>query len=113
MILKSSTKPYHAVNRHLGIKLVNASQSIVHPLLEKGLDFAKEQAEQIKAQAKQRMQQALGVELQRLTALKAVNPAIRQIELDHLQQQQHTTAHYIEQSQLQLDAIRLILVSHS
>ena len=105
-------KQLSPVNRHTGIKLVNAAQSIVHPLLEKGLNAAKARAGELKIEAKAEMESTLSAELQRLTALKAVNPAIRQVELDHVQDQQHAIAHYIEQSQVRLDAVRLILVSH-
>ncbi|GLP97333.1 RNA polymerase-associated protein RapA [Paraferrimonas sedimenticola] len=100
------------VNRHIGAKLVSASQVLVHPLLQQANEQAQAAKADIVAQAKARMQQALDGELERLTALKQFNPNIRQAELDHLTQQRQELDGYMEQCQLQLDAIRLILVSH-
>tara|TARA_B100001094_G_C18196322_1_gene811505 strand:+ start:11830 stop:14718 length:2889 start_codon:yes stop_codon:yes gene_type:complete len=100
------------VNRHTAIKLINASQTLVHPLIHQSNELADSRAKEIQAQAKKSMQTALEEELNRLTQLKAVNPHIRQVELDYIQDQMHAIAHYIENSQLQLDAIRVILVSH-
>ena len=100
------------VNRHTAIKLINASQTTIHPLLSKGQEFAKEAMLPLKQQALQNAQEQLTNELDRLKQLKQVNPSIRQEEIDHLEQQQQTVTHYIEQSQLTLDAVRVIFVSH-
>ncbi|GLS82396.1 RNA polymerase-associated protein RapA [Paraferrimonas haliotis] len=100
------------VNRHIGAKLVSASQVLVHPLIEQGQQHAEQAMREIIADAKASMQQQIGDELQRLTALQRLNPSIRQSELDHLQQQSEALSKLMEQCQLQLDAIRLVLVSH-
>ena len=43
--------------------------------------------------------------------VKAVNPNIRDAELDHLRQQQQHLADYIDKAQIRLDALRLIVVT--
>ena len=58
------------------------------------------------------MQQKLNGELERLLALKAVNPNIRDEEIDILEQQMQQLSGYIESAQLQLDSLRLIVVAH-
>ena len=58
------------------------------------------------------MQQALQAEQQRLTALKQINPLIRQQEIDMLSSKQQQLTEYISKARLKLDAIRLIVVNH-
>lgn len=100
------------VNRHLGSKLVTASQPQIHALIGQGQALAETRKADIMAQAHQRMTRTLGDELARLTELKAVNPNVRDSELAYLQQLQAELQHLIEQTQLKLDAIRFIVVAH-
>jgi ATP-dependent helicase HepA len=58
------------------------------------------------------MTQQLSAELDRLESLKAVNPNIREEELEYLRNQMQELNTYLDASQLQLDAIRMVLVSH-
>ena len=63
--------------------------------------------------AREKMTSQLSGELERLKALKAVNPNIRDEELSHLSEQMGELNRYLDSSKLQLDAIRLVLVSHA
>ncbi|MGL4838215.1 MAG: RNA polymerase-associated protein RapA, partial [Shewanella sp.] len=108
----SFDKQLSAVNRHIGSKLVTASQPILHPLFAKGEEYAKTAVDELVAQARQKMTVQLSGELDRLEALKAVNPNIREEELDYLRNQMQELNNYLEETQLQLDAIRMVLVSH-
>lgn len=58
------------------------------------------------------MTSQLTAELERLEALKAVNPNIREEELEYVRNQMAELNGYLDASQLQLDAIRMVLVSH-
>ncbi|MFQ6372939.1 RNA polymerase-associated protein RapA [Shewanella sp. YIC-542] len=100
------------VNRHIGSKLVNASQTLLHPLLAKGEQHAATTMNELLAQARQQMESQLHGELERLEALQTVNPNIRDEELDFLRQQMSELHGYLDNCQLRLDAIRLVLVSH-
>ena len=64
-------------------------------------------------QAHQDMQQSLNAELERLQALKAVNPNIRDEEIESIEEQIKELTGYINQAQVQLDSLRLIVVSHN
>ncbi len=66
----------------------------------------------VREQAQKEMQNTLTSELARLQALKAVNPTIRDEELQAIEQQMSELSGYISQAQIQLDSIRLIVVSH-
>ena len=109
----SFNKQLSAVNRHIASKLVNASQSILHPLFAKGEEFAATELKQLADSARIKMTSQLTGELERLEALKAVNPNIRDEEIEHLRQQMTELNTYLDGAILQLDAIRLILVSHA
>ncbi|EKP0309740.1 RNA polymerase-associated protein RapA [Aeromonas veronii] len=101
------------VNRHLGSKLVTASQPVIHGLIGKGQAIAEELKAGIVDKARAQMAQSLQQDLDRLEALKAVNPNVRDSELDYLRNLQAELHHLIDQTQLKLDAIRFIVVTHN
>lgn len=101
------------VNRHLGSKLVTASQPVIHGLIGKGQAIAEELKAGIVDKARAQMAQTLQQDLDRLEALKAVNPNVRESELDYLRNLQAELHHLIDQTQLKLDAIRFIVVTHN
>ncbi|WP_323971971.1 RNA polymerase-associated protein RapA [Aeromonas hydrophila] len=101
------------VNRHLGSKLVTASQPVIHGLIGKGQAIAEELKAGIVDKARAQMAQTLQQDLDRLEALKAVNPNVRGSELDYLRNLQAELHHLIDQTQLKLDAIRFIVVTHN
>ncbi|MFM2486750.1 RNA polymerase-associated protein RapA [Celerinatantimonas yamalensis] len=100
-----------AVNRHIGSKLVNASQTQIHSLINQSQELAKAQVADIVDQARLRAQNKLGAEFSRLTALKQRNPAIRDDELDFWQSQQSAVQEYLDQAQIKLDALRFIVIA--
>ncbi|MCL1139369.1 RNA polymerase-associated protein RapA [Shewanella pneumatophori] len=110
---ESFNKQLSAVNRHIASKLVNASQAILHPLFAKAETFANAELNTLTECAREKMTSQLSGELERLKALKAVNPNIRDEELTHLSEQMSELNRYLDSSKLQLDAIRLVLVSHA
>ncbi|HDT5889593.1 RNA polymerase-associated protein RapA [Aeromonas dhakensis] len=101
------------VNRHLGSKLVTASQPVIHGLIGQGQAIAEGLKANIVDQARAQMAQTLQQDLDRLEALKAVNPNVRDSELDYLRNLQAELHHLIDQTQLKLDAIRFIVVTHN
>ncbi|WP_139411643.1 RNA polymerase-associated protein RapA [Aeromonas veronii] len=101
------------VNRHLGSKLVTASQPVIHGLIGQGQAIAEELKAGIVDKARAQMAQTLQQDLDRLEALKAVNPNVRDSELGYLRNLQAELHHLIDQTQLKLDAIRFIVVTHN
>ncbi|MGR5269428.1 RNA polymerase-associated protein RapA [Vibrio astriarenae] len=101
------------VNRHLASKLVNSVQSQIHTMIEAGDNAVMPSVENIRQQAKQDMHASLNGELERLQALKAVNPNIRDEEIEAIDVQINELDGYIEKAQYQLDSLRLIVVSHN
>lgn len=73
--------------------------------------IAQGQQQGLVEQAIKRMETLQQQELDRLVQLAQVNPSIRQEELDYLQQQQQLLAQHLSQTQLQLDAVRVIIAT--
>ena len=67
--------------------------------------------QRILTDAEQNMRANLGEELNRLDALREVNPTIRQEELDHLRYRIEQCAIHIQHANLQLQALRLIITT--
>nr|WP_086939646.1 RNA polymerase-associated protein RapA [Thaumasiovibrio occultus] len=101
------------VNRHLASKLVNSVQKEIHSLITIGDREVETALAQTRDEAQAEMQQTLGEELNRLQALKAVNPNIREDEITLLEEQIAELNQYIASAQIQLDSLRLIVVSHN
>ncbi|MBF9001673.1 RNA polymerase-associated protein RapA [Vibrio nitrifigilis] len=101
------------VNRHLASKLVSSVQTQVHDLIECGTPVVEAQIGAIREQAQQEMESQLRGELERMVALKAVNPNIRDEEVSALQEQINELTGFIARAQYQLDSLRLIVVSHN
>ncbi|SHI24958.1 RNA polymerase-associated protein RapA [Ferrimonas marina] len=99
------------INRHTGSKLVSASQAVLHPLIAAAETQVQTKLAALVAKAEQKMTDELGGELDRLKALKAVNPNIRDSELDAISEQMNLVRAHLGRAQIQLDAIRLIVVT--
>lgn len=101
------------VNRHLASKLVSSVQNDIHRLISASEGPVVEHVAAIRTQAQQEMQHSLNGELERLQALKAVNPNIRDEEIAAIEQQIAALNDYISEAQYQLDSLRLIVVAHN
>ncbi|WP_028864390.1 RNA polymerase-associated protein RapA [Psychromonas aquimarina] len=101
------------VNRHISRKIANTSQALIHQLIKDSLPTAQSLMADILAQAKQNMQQTLQQERDRLQALQAVNPNIREEEIQFIRDQQADFEQILDQTQLKLDAIRFIVSTHT
>ncbi|TWX70187.1 RNA polymerase-associated protein RapA [Colwellia sp. C1TZA3] len=100
------------VKKQVALQLVKALRSQVAPLVAKAEDHAEQQVNSIQQKALTSMQAAMDEEQQRLTALKAINPSVRQQEIDFIIMQKKALAEYIEKAKIQFEAIRLIVVSN-
>lgn len=110
---ESFNRQLSPVGRHIATKLVASVQAQVHQMIEAGEKLIVEKVEAIRNQAEQEMQASLNSELERLQALKAVNPNIRDEEIEAIDAQIKELNGYISQAQYQLDSLRMIVVSHN
>ncbi len=100
------------VKKQVALQLVKALKDQVTPLVTKAEGHAQPQVASIQEKALENMHNTLDDEFQRLTALKAINPSVRQQELDFIKLQQSELSHYIDKAQLKFEAVRLIVVSN-
>ncbi|MBA0217163.1 RNA polymerase-associated protein RapA [Pectobacterium brasiliense] len=109
---ESFNRQLNAVNRHTSSKLVNAVQPDVHAMLQQAEALVETQARQLIADAQEQADLQLRRELERLEALKAVNPNIREDELTALENQREQVLSNLHEANWRLDAIRLVVVTH-
>ncbi|MCU5772701.1 RNA polymerase-associated protein RapA [Erwiniaceae bacterium BAC15a-03b] len=109
---ESFNRQLNAVNRHTGSKLVNAVQQDVHEILKLSEEQAAAEARLVIDAARQEADEKLSAELSRLEALKAVNPNIRDDEVDALESNRAQVLASLNDAGWRLDALRLIVVTH-
>ena len=109
---ESFNRQLNAVNRHNGSKLVNAVQQDVHAILQLAEPQAAEAARKLIDAARVEADEKLSAELERLQALKAVNPNIREDEIAALESNRSEVLASLNDAGWRLDALRLIVVSH-
>lgn len=99
------------IGRQTANKLVTALQGQIHKLITDAKPHAEQQMDALKAQALQLADESLQQEIERLEALKKVNPSIRDEEVEFLYTNKKQVSDYIQRAQLNLDAVRLIVAS--
>ncbi|GLO62055.1 RNA polymerase-associated protein RapA [Vibrio sp. MACH09] len=110
---ESFNRQLSPVNRHIASKLVTSVQNDLHTLIDAGEQHIGAKLQSVRESAKQEMMQVLNGDLERLQALKAVNPNIRDEELQAIDEQIAQLTDYIDNAQIQLDSLRVIVVSHN
>ena len=109
---ESFNRQLNAVNRHTSSKLVNAVQQDVHAMLQHAEALVADEARALIEAAKIEADEQTSSELARLEALRAVNPNIRDDEIDALVFNRKQVLANLNDATWRLDAIRLVVVSH-
>jgi ATP-dependent helicase HepA len=92
----------------LARQLVRAQQDALIALIERAQQTAEQQLAPLREAALKNMRRELDSELTRLRALAAVNPAVREDEVAHLEDLRTALAEALGELRLQLDAVRLV-----
>ncbi|OED41040.1 RNA polymerase-binding ATPase [Endozoicomonas sp. (ex Bugula neritina AB1)] len=90
-------------------KLAKAQREPILKMLETAEEYAKESVQPIVSQACQSLLTDVTEEIKRLAALKAVNPNVRDEEIEHLKTQAGLGHQCLQKAMLRLDAIRLMV----
>ncbi len=98
-----------SVPRASANKFVQAQRDSLNPLI--GIGESKVEPKHLArvAEAKQRLDAQTSEELARLTALQAVNPSVRDSELEALRQQREQGLALLDKAALRLEAIRVLV----
>ena len=100
------------VKKQVATQLIKALKGEVPALVTKAEAHAQAQIPAITEKASNNMHQTLDQEFERLQALAAINPSVRQAELDFIKTQQSQLTEYLAKAQLTFEAIRLVVVTH-
>ena len=92
-------------------ELIRHARGQIETLLKQARQAVKLPAENIKAAALVQMKQSMSEEYERLEALAAVNPAIRQAEFDAFSEAKSAFTDTIQTAEFSLDAIRVAIVT--
>lgn len=116
IILDSSGKPSDVeftVTRKVGHKiakqLVGALQTPIQQHIESARKIAQHNADKLLHGALLIMHDELGGEVSRLTALKQINPSVRDSEIAFFSQQEAQLDHVLKHAEVQLDALRIVI----
>jgi ATP-dependent helicase HepA len=104
-------KLMETVKKHTALQIIKQVHSEVEAKMILAATQAESQLQTILTEAEQRMRLDLGAELNRLEALRKVNPSIREEELEHLRYRIEECAIHIQHANLQLQALRLIITT--
>ncbi|MEQ9462198.1 MAG: RNA polymerase-associated protein RapA [Haliea sp.] len=99
------------INKNTALAIIKQVHSEVDTKMALATKLAEARLAPTLADAEARMREDLGAERERLQALRAVNPSIRQEELDHLDYRIEECAVHIRHASLQLQALRLIITT--
>ena len=91
---------------------MNAVQQDVHAILTLAEKEVVSEARAVIDAARREASEKLGAELSRLEALKAVNPNIRDDEVEALETNRQQVLESLDEANWRLDALRLIVVTH-
>ena len=92
-------------------KIIQASEGRLRELISKSEQLAHAQAPEILAQAHAQTKQTLEREINRLKALRGVNPNVREEEITFFEMQWRELNKVLDAAALRLDALRVIIVT--
>ena len=107
----------HFDKRGQRVRMLTAQDVIRHTrtrisaMIEHAQQLAENQKAALVDAARTDMQMLQQTELKRLRALAAVNPNIRQEEIDHLVEETDKLEHYLATAQIRLDAVRVAVIT--
>ncbi len=97
------------LDRKTSVKVVKARNEVLEGLIKRTRSLAEEQSQGLLEQAHQSAEHALNDEINRLEALQRINPNVRDIEIQALQQELANVNSVIDAMVLRLDALRVVV----
>jgi ATP-dependent helicase HepA len=97
------------VDQDTSMKIVRAREIELTGMLEQSENAAKLKTGILIEAARDRAESVLGLEIDRLVSLQAINPSVRDEEIDFFRQQKIKFENALGQARLRLDAVRVII----
>ena len=95
--------------KHLAAKIAKSQRDVVERLLDRAEALADVHHHELVTEATRRFAAELDEEIQRLEALRLVNPLVRDEELQSLMQQKEQGLVALQQAKVRLDALRVLV----
>ena len=93
-------------------KLVQAQREVINKMMKKAEGYAKQSLQKTIEEACTQFIKQMTMDIQRFSTLKAVNPNLRQDEVQFLAQRVETGKETLQNASLKLDAVRIIITTH-
>lgn len=103
------SKLLQKVPRNNAQDLVRHARPTLTTMVQKAEEITLAKQTELIAEAKAKVTGQLSAELARMKALQAVNPNVRQEEIDYLQQRLAASQHFLDQASIRLDALRVVM----
>jgi ATP-dependent helicase HepA len=100
-----------SVPRDTAIRIIHGYQQPLRDMLTAGEQLAEQHAPGILAAARTHLEHNLASEINRLQALRRVNPNVRDEEITHLERQLADGISALDTASLRLDALRVLIVT--
>ena len=100
-----------SVPRDTAIRIIHGYQQPLRDMLTAGEQLAEQHAPGILAAARTHLEHNLASEINRLQALRRVNPNVRDEEITHLERQLADGMSALDTASLRLDALRVLIVT--
>ena len=97
-------------NRKLADTVIRSQTPLFKQLIEHADGLAQDKLQALIDTARERMQQELGAELGRLSALAEVNPNVRQDEIEQLAARRDLLEIHLNDTRVRLDAVRAVVM---
>ncbi len=98
------------IKRRIAQAVLQQARSEVDAMLEHAEALAEKQLPELLSSADTLMKQTLGEELSRIRSLKAVNPDVRDSEIEHIEQRIEASSKAINKASLVLQAVRVVVI---
>ncbi|MEW9899120.1 RNA polymerase-associated protein RapA [Chitinivorax sp. PXF-14] len=99
------------IEANVANEIIRMQQAPIRQMLDIAERLAGSEQAKLTRQASALMNHTLDGEIGRMRALRALNPSVPQIEIDFLEQQKEQLQNAIDNSQLRLEAVRVIVAS--
>ena len=99
-----------SVPRHLATKIAKSQRDLIQTMLNKAEVFADVQHDRLVEEAGRRFTMDLDEEVNRLKALRNINPTVRPEEILTLEKHKAEGLSLLNQAKIRLDAIRVLVV---
>ncbi|WNO09765.1 RNA polymerase-associated protein RapA [Teredinibacter sp. KSP-S5-2] len=97
------------VQRHTAQQVVQHSREVIEKQIKMATDNVEQKKIALVNAARENMLEKQNIEINRLQELAKVNPNIRAAEIDLLKQETEALLHYLDETQIKLDSLRVIV----